>query len=436
MSQMHTDKTIAGVPGGGPDAGSGRLSDRVFLFVFLALIALNILYPETIMKHSLQVAGITVTPLVVMLPLVAATFAWFLLYRYRELDLRLFDLFFLLMLAYTAVRVIPAAESKIELRQAIEYFVFGAVAYYGAGLLFRRQEYARHFLRLITVSLLAVSVYEIFTYILQSDPVYGPLLPQKNEEFFRGGSTFAQPVHLGAFLLLAAPLAVWEAVAEQGRRMRLVARLAIAMAVMAAMFSFTKSLWILGALEAAVILYYLRRSVNRKVIYLALAAVMLTLSFLAVRGDLSFHLFERRESFWMREWQWGRAVDISKENPVFGVGLFRGIVEINKGANDPTGRVYPVDNYYLTVLLEQGLVGVILYGAALIALMIANVLFFLRAPPGRRLMPLMLTLSLAALLADAFIFDALIVWSHFILFWTVAGLARAAASRGAHLTGV
>jgi O-antigen ligase len=179
------------------------------------------------------------------------------------------------------------------------------------------------------------------------------------------------------------------------------------------------------------ILFLLKGRSMRKEVMLAVAVVVVALvSFLAVRGDLKFQLVERDtnaefSSFSARRWQWNEAIGVIEDHPFFGVGLFKSLDAVNEDSTDPSGRLYPVDNSYLAAVVEQGIIGASLYAAALFLIFWQAIRLYRRGPPGVKALALAAILSLAGISLDAILFDAFVIWPHFILFWIVAGFARA-----------
>lgn len=399
-----------------------QLSEKLFFYIFLALQLIVILYPETVLHQSVQLAGITITPLVVMAPLAIVSFCWYFMSRRRNFELQPLDLAFLAALGYTVIRSLLAAKANIEIRLALEYAGYGIVTYYGAALLFREPRRLRGFIWVMVVSLLLVSAYEILIYLLQSDPLYGDILmnQQKSFDFYRGGSTLGQPVYLGAYLLQVVPLAIWAIFSNKGKPIARLSTVALLAAVLAGLLSFSKSAWIVGGMMAVCLTFLLWRKINLKMVTGAMVIIVLIVTALVIRGDLGFHLLNRPESYIGRQYTWKHATEIISEHPLFGVGLFRGSLAIE----NRTGTEIPVDNYYLTVLVEQGIIGAVLYAMTLALLFWKALSLWRNTPPASRLLPALIAIGLLAVLADATIFDAFVIWPHFILFWTFAGMLR------------
>lgn len=419
---------------GKPAPGSAAAGDRfplagmLFFAAYMLMVATTVLYPEIFLKQSIQMLGVEVTPLVALAPLVLLAFLSYFVPQIRSFQPEAFDAAFLLALAYTAIRLIAGASARVEIKLALEYAVYGIVAYYGAATLFRSRERLRRFIWFLIGLLLLVSLYEVLTFLLGRDPVYGAKIleriPLKSEDFFRGGSTLAQPVYLGAFLLQIAPFAYWGIHSAGSRLASRFALIALIAAGVAGILSFSRGAWAIGFLMAMAVVVIRWRQVKKGPLLAALAVLLTVVGVLALRGDLGFHVLERDESTEMRSWTREWSADVFQEHPVFGVGLFKGAIEINKkkGSQD---RDIPIDNYYITVVIEEGLAGVLLYGTVLVFLGLNVYGVMRRGPPYDRLLPLMITMSMLGVMADAVFFDAFIVWPFFILFWMTAGMMRA-----------
>ena len=125
---------------------------------------------------------------------------------------------------------------------------------------------------------------------------------------------------------------------------------------------------------------------------------------------------------------WEAALDAFRDNPFFGVGLKQGADTVWSHL-DPETRISledgnlqaPVDNYYLNVLLEEGLVGLIIWLAALLAIIIEGVRFVARRTAAAP-WALAALVGIASLAINAVTFDALLIWPNYVIFWVTAGL--------------
>lgn len=405
--------------------------EKAFFAALAALVALISLYPETIIHQQVIILSITVTPLVVLIPLVFLTFAWFAAEQVKIFRPKLFDAIFLVTMIYILIRAILAAEALIEYRLAVEYVGFAIAAYYGAALLMRRESNQIFMIRIIALLLLAVSAYEVFTFIIKSDPIYGSALASyvgvENPDFYRGGSMLGQPVLLGGYLVITLPFAFLGSILENNRKWRIVFIVTFVLAAISILLSFSRGA-MFTALLVAIATYLLGGFTLRKEAAIGIAVIMIfILSFLAISGDLQFQLFGRSGSFWIRNSMWRGAVSVIRDHPIFGVGLFKSMSAVNELNGEISKGSFPVDNSYLAIVVEQGFAGALLYGIALVSVIVGGVHTFMRSSPEKKLLPLFLTASVAAIAINAVLFDAFIIWPHFILFWVVAGFLRALA---------
>lgn len=408
-------------------------AEKVFITVYLLVIAAVIFYPETVLHQQVEIAGIAVTPLAALAPVAFASFMWYFMVRANSIKVNTFDYVLLAALAYTIVRALAAAQARIEIRLAFEYAGYAIVAYYGAVMLFRNRDQTRLFIWMLVSSVMVVSMYEIFTFLIKSDPLYGGILsrrlPLKNIDFYRGGSTLGQPVYLGAFLLQTGPFALWMAFKEKAPGWRCLGKIALLLATVSWVLSFSKGAWIVGAVMALVMIWLFRHQIKKRMLVSILALVTLLAIALAIRGDLGFQIFEREEDpYFGRQWSWRQSLDIIAENKVLGVGLFRGLEVLKQKASTYYGdseRTFPVDNFYLSVFVEEGLIGAVFYGAVLAMILASMIKLMRRPPPSSRTLVFAIAFSLLGILGDAFIFDAFLIWPHFVLFWSICGLMRA-----------
>lgn len=422
----------------GADGGRKVEAGAVFNILFLATILLVIFYPETLRKYRVNVGGIGFTPLTTLAPFTILAFLWFAVTRARELRPRLFDLFFLGAMTYIFIHTAMIAEASLELRLAGQYAGLGIAMYYGAALLMKDSGRLTALIRVMVIALGVVSAYEIVSTIIQSDPIYGGI-DTRDPSYFRGGSTLLHPVYLGGYLLQAIPFALYAMFFDSSARFRRFAQVTLVLTALAALFSFSKGLWIIGSVEILALAIIMRGEVmpwvRRHLIAVAGVAFMLLFitSVLLVRGDLRYQMFERElDPFYGRQWTWSAAVDTIAEDPFPGAGLFRGnyaIFDATPATAEPERRYWPVDNSYLAIAVEQGIPGALLYGGALLMVVVASIRITLRKGTKDRYLAMMLTFSILGIMADAVIFDAFIIWPPFIIFWSVAGVVRALQER-------
>lgn len=405
----------------------------VFIILFLAAILLVIFYPETLLKHKLTVAGIGLTPLSLLAPFTILAFLWYAVPRLSELRPRLFDLFFIGAMAYIFIHTALVAEASLELRLAAQYVGLGFAMYYGAALLMKSPRRLAMFVRVMVIALGVVSAYEIVSTLIQSDPIYGGI-PTRDLSYFRGGSTLLHPVYLGGYLLQAVPFAIYAMFYDNSTRFRRFSQAVLIITALAALFSFSKGLWIIGSVELLALTVVMRGRFmpwvrrNRLMVTVLVSMLLAITAVLTVRGDLYYQMFERElDPLYGRQWTWSAAVDTIAEDPFPGAGLFRGMYAIfgaTPATAEPDKRYWPVDNSYLAIAVEQGIPGAFLYGGALLLTVTASIGLTAKSSGRSRYLALTLAFSILGIMADAVLFDAFIIWPHFVLFWGVAGTVR------------
>jgi O-antigen ligase len=130
---------------------------------------------------------------------------------------------------------------------------------------------------------------------------------------------------------------------------------------------------------------------------------------------------------------WRAAAEGIQHHWLLGVGLRQGVSEIVKHIDYEwllvASRRTPVDNSYLSMFLEEGVIGFGLMLAAMV-LIIKDGLSASVFSARRRPEAVAALASIAALLLNGLTFDALLIWPNFLIFWTAAGMLRGASLAG------
>ena len=136
------------------------------------------------------------------------------------------------------------------------------------------------------------------------------------------------------------------------------------------------------------------------------------------------------ESFKPRQYMWSRVPVTFKENPLVGAGMWQGNAEVLRVSQAPeaTNRPTSIDNIYLTVLVEQGIIGLFLAGATLILIGI-QMLKLLKAGGSSFEWGLPVAVSMILILLSGFTTTSLMVWPNMVVFWLCAGMIRSMVER-------
>jgi O-antigen ligase len=112
---------------------------------------------------------------------------------------------------------------------------------------------------------------------------------------------------------------------------------------------------------------------------------------------------------------------------VFGVGLKEGhaevVSQIPEWWMELSGFKPPPDNYYLTIFLEQGVFGGLLWLVLLAMIVAGGYRQVMRNRPVR-FMLVAAFLSIIGFMINIVTFDAMLIWSNMVIFWFTAGLLR------------
>ena len=89
---------------------------------------------------------------------------------------------------------------------------------------------------------------------------------------------------------------------------------------------------------------------------------------------------------------------------------------------------FPVDNYYLDIFLEEGIIGLLLW-ALIAVLLVAKGVSTAANRSSERPWALAALLSITSLLLTSVTFDALNWWPVFVMFWVSAGILSGLSGR-------
>jgi len=112
-------------------------------------------------------------------------------------------------------------------------------------------------------------------------------------------------------------------------------------------------------------------------------------------------------------------------NPVIGAGMWQGTREIFvvNPAPESEHRPRSIDNIYLVALVEQGAVGILLIGTALVLIGIQAWKLLRRGGPVAA-WGLPVTVSMAMILINGYAMSSLMIWPLMVVFWLCAGMIR------------
>ncbi len=317
---------------------------------------------------------------------------------------------------------------------------------------------AERFARRLALVGAVVAAYTLVCHLAGTDPLWGGLQARHNPNYigtqYRATAPFGNPISSGTYLLAAAPLAVWAAVVAAGTRGRAAWGGAGAVSAYAAVMSQSRGAWLAmlgqvalgGAVWAARAVARLDRS-RRLALVLALLLAPVLCGRLAVATGADAWLenqvaqisdrallvmpasLPRSEAF--RLAQYRTAVNVLRVHPWLGVGWgnFTRVFDEYRDPSTPSSQEFPArttENMLLMLAVETGIVGLVAGVSLLGGLLVAAARACRRGPgPATRALAFACGLSLAGLMINMTVWDALNDPTIRLLFWTVAGLALA-----------
>lgn len=221
-------------------------------------------------------------------------------------------------------------------------------------------------------------------------------------------ATFEHPMVMAEFLMMTLPIAVYMLFASGRQLYRVAGSAALALIVGGVVLSGTRSAILTSAavLGLTLVLYFLENMRGRKgltprgllsligligIVTVAMAAVPVVAELVQGRN-----VYERGSST-ARIMQYKMGVPKLEKQPLLGYGVGLGNAQVGFKASQ--GRT-SVDSYYLTMALESGVPGLLLFLAVLLGFITMGLrLSFVETDPGQRLMARVLAVSLIGVLA-------------------------------------
>ena len=237
-------------------------------------------------------------------------------------------------------------------RANVEYIFFFFAVFY----LLDTEKQAEWMLKIFAVAVFFIALYGIYQYLVKV-PMPPNWIDSTEDISTRAFSIAQNPNTLGGLLTLAIPVTLSLFTEERRRLTKLYYLIFVLADLLALMLTFSRGAW-MGFGLAAVI--YVMFKDKRLIIPLALAAAAVFLLAPAVRERILYMLspeYTQSSLAGGRLMRWGAGWDMFMSNGPFGMGLghFGGAV----AANNNVKNSFYMDNYYLKIAVETGLVGVI-----------------------------------------------------------------------------
>lgn len=436
---MNTEATDIET-GGAAAANRWNWFATVVLVSILVLVANSHLYPDTSTDLALHLGPFRISPLGVVFVLTAPQVVLYCLWNMKRLTLGITDLFLVAAIAYIMLRGV-VAQMGISINGVGLVMIFGAhilLIYYGAAIVGQNLKAQRVAFITLTALVVLASLYALVEFVIGRNILYGriikeSLIPWEGRGYHRSSSLLGHPLSLGMFIIQTIPFTAFLLASAKTLKWRVILGIMIILSVLALEVTFDKGPWayaaIVGSLAALWFLCYApasRRIVAVLLVALAVSVTLVTLAFSSNMYASTLSKGRLGQSFRPREYMWSRAPVIFKESPIFGVGMYQGGPTVANVEPVITGEYKPIaiDNLYLTVLVEQGLVGFLLLGTALA--FIGRQFWRLvrsRSSLVRWAVPPIICMVLT--LMGGLSMDSLWMWSAMAVFWLSAGLLRA-----------
>lgn len=342
------------------------------------------------------------------------------------------DILVLLVFIYLLARNIAGPENLA----AVKYVIYGGGIFYITAILTARGEkYLSIIVYVIAGLVMITSAYGLIEYGFQKNLVYWEYIvqaiPDPRVGLHRIGSTLAHPVSYGAFLIQGLPfmILVWIRLRNKAQRawLQALAMGGTLLALMALFFTYSKGSWIVAVLLSLGLLMSIGATIGRKlaapaIIIATILAIMLAVFWQELQAETEARA---ENSFVIRLETWKAALEGFSEHPLTGVGIKQGKEEI-KQYLDPDiyqGLNYglPVDNYYLSLLLEGGIIGLVPWLLFLAFIILEGTKVVLIRGPGKA-WALAALFSLIGICLNSATFESMHIWPNFILFWISAGI--------------
>ncbi|MHB8858048.1 MAG: O-antigen ligase family protein [Thermoleophilia bacterium] len=412
------------------------------LVSLILLLAVTLLYPDTLISRAIVFAGVRISPLGVGFALCApAVIAYFWKQR-ASLDFQLLDLFIVGSLSYITVRGAVAASTANGIFLVLAYAAYALVNYYGMAVLGQGRAVVRAVFISLAVIGLIISIYAIIEFIAGRNLLFEGLIGDKVtfrvNSLHRTASTLGGPGILGTAIVQIAPFMVFFFMRAAGAGRKFMWGAVTVVALAALWVSYSKiSIATAGLLTVGLFFWTFRRRAMPQLrnlsILLAVAIVVITAMVAVYSDNASYNLVSTErtdESVNLRWYLWEQAPGILADHPLLGTGLWQGDPGVGQGDPGVGQPRYTVDNQYLITLIEEGLVGTVI---------LAGTFFLLGKQTWRSLGSgdemhawiIPIAVSMGAVLLIGVTSNPLFVWPNMVLFWLEAGLIRAIVERRA-----
>ncbi len=366
--------------------------------------------------------------LVLLLPATALLGLLYVISRRAQINFGLFDSLLLIFVCYLLIR----NETSLALATFCGITLY---LYYATFLLIHDKRNHEYLLSIIAGIALIISAYALVEFFFQQNIVFPEYFPRHPGGIYRVTATLYHPVVTGSFLLQAMPFSIALWLRGRLRPLRSLGELAWFLSIPAITLTFSKgSLFTACLIIAGIVLVMGFRKIKKWLIIAGLVSIILLSSGLYL---LSIHGEEPTRqsiSYDIRLSRWSDVIREFAEKPVAGVGFRHGsqaIIENYKELltdQDISDLSFPVDNYYLYVLLEEGFIGLLLWLLLLLVILL-NGIPAASVHSSEQPWILAAIISVVGFLLVSLTFDSLTWWPNLAMFWITTGILRGLSCR-------
>lgn len=417
------------------------------LFSIAFLLAGNLLYPDYLISVGLRIGPVRVSPMGLLYVLAAPSVLYYFWKQKATLKYSAVDIVLATTFLFVGIRGVLAATNGNELGLVVGYIGYALLLYYGAAIVGQKKGALKTlFLVLVSIGIIAAAYavveFAIGRNILYDDIIKESMVPFPGKGYHRSGSTLGHPGVLATFLVQISPFFIFFLIKATGLR-KVAWGAAIVLSMLALLLTYSKGGWGTASIlvAAGVIWIIKRRPVSARPLLITLLSGLLVIGIFTVTFHSTVYsgtLSKARtsESFRPREYMWSRVPVTFKENPLVGAGMWQGNEEIIRVSQAPDARYRPssIDNIYLTVLVEQGIIGVLLTSATLILFGI-QAWKLLRGGGMGFEWGLPVAASMILILINGFAMTTLMLWPTMVVFWLGAGMLRALTEMSGEMPG-
>lgn len=409
---------------------------------FAALVSISILligtliYPDYLASVGLRVGSVRVSPMGLLFVLAAPSVFFYFWKQKATLKYSVVDAVLLIALLFVGIRGVSAATNSNELGLVVGYIGYVLLLYYGTAVVGQKKGALQTlFIVLVTMGVIA-AIYAVVEFILGRNILYegiikASMVPFPGAGYHRSGSTLGHPGALSAFLVQTSPFSIYFFIKSAGLR-KVALGAIIVLSMLALLLTYSKGGWGTATIMilTGLVLIIKRRPASARPLLITLIAGSLVLGIFTVTFQSTvysgtFSKVRTSESFKPREYMWSRVPGTFMENPLIGAGMWQGNAEVIRVSQAPEAKNRPssIDNIYLTVLVEQGIIGVLLIGTTLILFGI-QASRLLRRGGSIFEWGLPVVASMILILISGFAMTSLMVWPNMVVFWLSAGMLR------------